>query len=136
MTRKRKIEFPGGRLSTGSIHVLLSDVEWTALQWMRFLFSRPDSAIDRLLREIPIAVDRADDLVAWVAHVRLQSGERVSPLRLGRLAHLDLAVRGLLASSAEGRRAGPSHLRDLPALGRALSALTSIAKRAPEEGEH
>lgn len=134
MARQRQAEFPGGHLACGQLHALLRPDEWAALQWMRFRFSKPDSAPDQLLREQPISPGRADELAAFVAGVHSHSGEPLFPLRFGRGAHLQRDVQALVARSPR-RRGGPTLLRDLAPLETALSVLGGLARRAPEENQ-
>lgn len=134
MAKQRQAEFPGGHLACGQFHALLRPDQWTALQWMRFRFSKPDSAFDLLLREHPVPPGRADELAQFVATVHSQSSEPIFPLRYGRGAHLQRDVQALV-SHAPKARGGPALLRDLVPLDEALSALGGLVRRAPEENQ-
>lgn len=135
MARRQQAEFPGGHLACGHLHALLRPDEWTALQWMRFRFSRADSAPDLLLREQPIFPGRADELAEFVATVHGHSGEPLFPLRFGRGAHLQRDVQALVSRSPRRRGGGPAYLRDLVPLDAVLTLLGGLARRAPEENQ-
>lgn len=129
---KAKLELPGGVLACGRYHAQLRPDEWTALQWMRFRFSRADSAADSLLREQPIPPARADELTEFVLRVHAQSGEPLFPLHYGRGAHLQRDVQALVGRSPK-RRGGPAMLRDLLPLQEAVAALGGLARQAVRE---
>lgn len=128
------MEFPGGHLACGQFHALLRPDEWTALQWMRFRFARPDSAVDRLMREEAIPPGRADEIAAFVATVQGQSSEPIFPLRYGRGAHLQRDVQALVSRSPR-TRGGPACLRDLAPVEAAITHLGGFARRSPEENQ-
>jgi hypothetical protein len=132
--QQRQAEFPGGHLACGQLHALLRPDEWTALQWMRFRFSKADSACDLLLREQPVSPGRADELAGFVAAVHSHSGEPLFPLRFGRGAHLQRDVQALVSRSPR-RRGGPAYLRDIVPLDTALTVLGGLSRRAPEENQ-
>lgn len=134
MARRQQANFPGGHLACGQLHALLKPDEWTALQWMRFRFSKADSAVDRMMREEAIPPGRADELAAFVAVVHGQSSEPLFPLRYGRGAHLQREVQALV-SRAPRKRGGPAHLRDLAPVETAITVLGGLARRAPEENQ-
>lgn len=129
---KERDDLPGGVLACGPYSAPLAPDEWTALQWMRFRFSRPDSAVDRLLREQPIPPAQADELTAFVLHVHAQSGEKLFPLYFGRGAHLQREVHALVGRSPR-RRGGPAYLRDVTTVVRTMATLGALARRAATE---
>ena len=131
---QRASQFPGGYLACGEFGALLKPDPWTALQWMRFLYSRADSAADALLREQPIPPHRADELLEFVAKVHQQSGEPLFPLRFGRGAHLQNEVKAMVGRAPARRKAGGKpQLRDLATVEAALAALAGLARHAVEQ---